>query len=914
MISGEWQLGRLHQLKQFGERIAQFCGDELQIVSVDDDFCRMTGCSREKLLTESAGKVSEMIYAADRERVCNEIREKLRQEGQYICQYRMRKNDGLIRVWESGVCERDDEGNERIRSLVVDISTEEQSRRERDTIYENIPGGVMTVLVMDGNFFVTGANHQYFSMLGVAREQYLGSSGIHTFEQDLPGLRQHIVEQAKKNEPIEYDFRSRHWEDGAIRWYRILGSPYQDLENGCEYLCILLDITEQKSNRLQLDREKERHRITSGIRAHIVFEYDIKEMKLQLYENTQNMNFRLCLDRNKKGSLRDIMIQTGFLYEEDIEKFDATWRGGISGSVQIRLLTEDRDTGEKSYQWYEYVATKIMERGKVTRMIGSVKNIEEQKRQEESKEAVHNMFQLKLGKIYEMVLQVWLKTGRVIGSFADGIVFTDVFPSGSYDEFIKVMAMHYVHPDEREQFERIFNLQNMTETLDESSMEEVLFFRIRKPGKKYRYLCFRLSYLGNDSDIMVLSAQDMHEVYKRQLEKEEADRRVMEEALNEAKSMVELRRNFLAFLAREVKEPLQFINTTLRNRKLTGKECGQMQSASGYVLEIIRNLTDYERIERGKIRIENQSFSVKETIQDLLEEWTPKAESVGIRLESHLKIGFDEHFGDVTHLRQIADNMIGNSIMNAETGSTLRLYVEVGEHSRGFSFLSLILEERGIPIEQEYFGREYPIDKINTRVDWKREDGTLCTTFSLMLARRMAELLNGTLLLERREENINVIKLELPFQHGEAAPLESIDLSEEEMRGQAWFGGYQIFVVEREDADCDRMGARLRVNGAVVDVAYRGEEALGRWEKYESAFFDMVLVEGYLPDMEYIEFVRRFRQLERTDTIPVFVIVDDIRQESIRTSMREGVNGFLKKPLNLKRLQQMLDTFYQSGI
>lgn len=403
----------------------------------------------------------------------------------------------------------------------------------------------------------------------------------------------------------------------------------------------------------------------------------------------------------------------------------------------------------------------------------------------------------------------------------------------------------------------------------------------------------------------------MTEIYKRQLEKEEADRRVMLDALNETKRVVELRRNFLSLLAREVKEPLQFINTELRKPELTQKNRCEMKSASRYVLEIIRNMTEYERIEQGKIRIENHSFSLEKLMQDLLKEWKQKAKNIGIDLKSHMDIRWDEHYGDMMHFRQVVDNIIGNCLMNSEVGGTLYIHGEVQEREHGVNFFSMVFEDKGIPIEEEYFGREYPIDKINKRVDWKREEGTQYTTFSLMLARRMTELLSGTMLLHRKKENINVIKLEVPFQREIKETVVSIDLPEEQLPKEDMFAAYHIFVVGRDDADSDLTGACLRVNGAVVDVAHRGEEALRRWKNYEGDPFDAILLEGYLPDMEYLEFVRKFRQIKKGITIPIFVMVDDIRQESIYASMKGGVNGFLKKPLNLKRFQQMLDMYYQ---
>lgn len=911
MTSDVWQLEHLHQLIQFGERLSRFEGDELRIVHMDDNLCQLFGGSLEEILIRSRRKVSRLIYESDREKTCQTMREMLRQEGCCTCRYRIQKKEGLIWVWESAICDKDEQGNEVIRSLVVDISAEEEIRKERDTTYDNIPGGVMTLLVTGHNFYITRANHQYFTMVGVEENQYLGSSGIYTFAQDLPGLRLHILEQAAKQEPIEYDFRTKHPAYQTTRWYRMLGRYYQNVGEDCEYLCILLDITEQKKNLFQLQREKERYRIASGIMAHVLFEYDIDKRQLQLYEDTENMGFRLCIEKKVKGSLHKIMMESGLLHEQDEEKFYSALGEGISAVTPIRLLTEDRKTGEKSYQWYEYAATKVMEQGRLTRVIGSVKNIQEKKRQEEKQNDVQTIFESQSRKVYEMLLQVDTKSREVKGYFTNGVEFTSIFPTGSYDEFVKKMAAHYIHPDEREQFLDILQLDNMSEILSSSSMEEILFFRIRKPGKGYRYKCIRFSYMGNHSDLIILTSQDMHKFRTRYIKQEEADRRVMAAALGEAKEMVELRRNFLTLLAREVKGPVQFIHTSLHRQEMTDHSLAQMQAASRYILEIIQNLADYERIEQGIIRPENRSFSLNQTMRDILGEWESRAIRMGIALEYSLDFRWDMHFGDADHFRQIVDNIIGNSLMNTETGRKLNVWGSVEERRGGVSSLLLVFEDQGVPIQDQFFGREYPIDQLNNRVDWKREEGLICTTFSLMLARRLAEFLGGHLTLERRGEDVNVIRLELPFQREVGASVSQMEGKRELVSRQAMLDRYHILVVQKQDADSEMVGVSLRVNGAGVDVAETGREGLERWKDYEEKIFDAVLAEEYLPDMDVTSFVSEFRQLKGTDTIPVFVLTDDIRQESVCAGMKQGVNAFVKKPLDLKRLQQMLDAYYR---
>lgn len=912
MTNKEWQLERLHQLKEFGERVSRYDGNELLLVSVDDNFCSMLGYSRAELMICSHGKVSEMIYTPDLLKVYPEMLKKIQEEGHYTCSYRMKKSDGfLLWVWESGICETDDRGNEVIRSLVVNITKEEQIRRERDTTYDNIPGGVMTILVTDDNFYITEANHQYFSMMGTTREEYLGSSGVYTFTQDLPGLRNHIVDQAKEGNPVDYEFRTRHAARQDTRWYRILGQYYQESSEGKEYLCTLLDITEDKKNVFQLEREKERYRIAMGIMADILFEYDMERKQLRLYEDSRNMGFRPCINEQMRGSWPKVMKSGSLIYSEDKGKLDLFNAGELSTSAQIRVLTEEKKTGDKTYQWYQYVATKVMDQGRVTRIVGSLKNIEKQKRQEESHKEISNIFEVLSNRIYEMILRVEIRNREVKGYFMDGTDFHDVYPSSSYDEFLEKTAKQYVHPDEADQFRSVFCLENMLEILNCSSMEEVLFFRVRQLDTEYRYKCFRFSYLGNDSEVIIISAQDMHEFRTRQLQLEDADRKIMEAALNEVKGTVEVRRNFLAILAREVQGPMQFLYTSLRKSEITKDMLEEMQYASHYVLQIIQNMSEYEKIEQGKIRVENRSFSLGDTMDSILDVWVPRARHVGMELECNLNFRWDAYFGDEVHFRQVLNNIIGNCVKIAEPNSKLRIWGNVEDQGGGTSCISLMFEDRGFPIEESYFGRAYPMDVINDKTDWKIPEGASFTTFSLVLARRITELLGGHLHLSRRGDDINIISLELPFQRaGEPCTKKGVELLEEDMPREAVLDSYNILVVEREDADSNLVGARLKINGAQVDVAYTGKEGLELWKSYAADVFDVVLVEGYLPDMDYVTFARTFRHQKGAADIPVFVMVEDIRQESIHTSVESGINAFLKKPLELKRLQQMLDAYY----
>ena len=146
--------------------------------------------------------------------------------------------------------------------------------------------------------------------------------------------------------------------------------------------------------------------------------------------------------------------------------------------------------------------------------------------------------------------------------------------------------------------------------------------------------------------------------------------------------------------------------------------------------------------------------------------------------------------------------------------------------------------------------------------------------------------------------------MEIPLQKGREGSVQSLSLEKDSLLQEAVLNGYRILVVERENAVNDMVGVRLKVSGAQVDVAYTGKEGLELWNSYAAEPFDAVLVEGYLADMDYVGFARAFRKREGASTVPLFVMVDEIRQESISTSMQEGVNAFLEKPLELRYSKQ----------
>ena len=156
-----------------------------------------------------------------------------------------------------------------------------------------------------------------------------------------------------------------------------------------------------------------------------------------------------------------------------------------------------------------------------------------------------------------------------------------------------------------------------------------------------------------------------------------------------------------------------------------------------------------------------------------------------------------------------------------------------------------------------------------------------------------------------------MMKLELPLKKSWKDKITLLEPKPELFQNDVSLKGYKILVIESQNEESDMMGVRFRVCGAQVDVAYSAKEGLELWESYVAEPFDVVVVVGYSLAIDFEDFALEFRSRERAKKVPLFVLVDEIHQKSIESSIQIGINAFLEKPLQMKRFLQLLESFYR---
>lgn len=132
----------------------------------------------------------------------------------------------------------------------------------------------------------------------------------------------------------------------------------------------------------------------------------------------------------------------------------------------------------------------------------------------------------------------------------------------------------------------------------------------------------------------------------------------------------------------------------IKTLQIVNKCCFNME-------KIINNLLDFSKIEAGKFTLSNSEFSIRDTIQQVIDTNIRQANEKGISLCSHISEHIPNHlFGDALRIGQILNNLISNGIKFTHFGS-VRLEVDIISSTENKVELFFMVIDTGIGIAQE---------------------------------------------------------------------------------------------------------------------------------------------------------------------------------------------------------------------
>ncbi|MGA9996770.1 MAG: ATP-binding protein, partial [Pyrinomonadaceae bacterium] len=364
------------------------------------------------------------------------------------------------------------------------------------------------------------------------------------------------------------------------------------------------------------------------------------------------------------------------------------------------------------------------------------------------------------------------------------------------------------------------------------------------------------------------------------------------EARAQAEDASRLKDEFLATLSHELRTPLTPIigwTHMIRSGMLKSRDAAHalaiIDKNSQALTRLINDLLDMSAILSGKLHVEHLPVPLDTVVREAVETVRPQASKRNIQLEVAHR-NWKEMIvvlGDKTRLVQVLWNMLNNAVKFSDEGGSVRVTCEADEKEARIS-----VEDHGKGIIAEFmpyvFERFRQADSSKTRL----YDGL---GLGLALVKSFVESHGGSVEAESDGEGRGSrFTVHLPRLLVTAAQPGAGDEETQTSTPRA-----RILVIEDAPDTLIMLGAALTARGYRATLCESAQEAL---RASESAWFDIVISDIGMPEMNGYELMRQLRTAGRLRHVPAIALSGYASKKDEDAAIAAGYDKHLPKPID----------------
>ena len=359
--------------------------------------------------------------------------------------------------------------------------------------------------------------------------------------------------------------------------------------------------------------------------------------------------------------------------------------------------------------------------------------------------------------------------------------------------------------------------------------------------------------------------------------------------------------DFFTNVAHEIRTPLTLIKGPLENIILkkevdseTKEDLYIMKQNTERLLNLTNQLLDFRKTETRGFRLNFTECDVVAVLRETYFRFTSLAKQKG--LDFILELPQECFMADVNQeaLTKIISNLLNNGVKYAST--YLRISLETDEkvfHIRTFNDGEMIPDT----MKEEIF-------KPFVRLD-KEDEVTTGTGIGLALSRSLAELHQGSLMMEKGEE-VNCFCLTLPVNQDSTITLSAENVSQVEENSCGWEQEEtdtkekkpMILVVEDNPDMLAFIRKQLTTEYSVL-TAMNGIEALAALDNH---YVNLVVSDVMMPQMDGFELCKTIKSDLSYSHIPVVLLTAKTNIQSKIEGLELGADAYIEKPFSVEYL------------
>lgn len=385
-----------------------------------------------------------------------------------------------------------------------------------------------------------------------------------------------------------------------------------------------------------------------------------------------------------------------------------------------------------------------------------------------------------------------------------------------------------------------------------------------------------------------------------------------EEAKQAAERASKAKSEFLSNMSHDIRTPMNAIvgltviaSSNIDNKQSVQECLKKITTSSKHLLGIINDVLDMAKIESGKMTLNQESVSLRETMDGLVsivqQQVRAKKQSFDVIIRD---ISTEHVCTDGVRLNQILLNLLSNAVKFTPEGGSIQVtvYEEASLKSEDYVRVHFLVKDNGIGMSPEF--KEHVFESFE-REDSGRVHRTEGTGLGMAICKYIVDAMDGEITVESEQGKGTEFHVVLDLLKEEISETDMVLPKEFDLSGR------RILLAEDLELNWEVARELLSGLGLELDWAENGQICLEKFEHSEEGYYDAILMDVRMPVMGGYEAARAIRALNRADAgrIPIIAMTADAFSEDIQKSLEAGMNAHTAKPIDIQEVAKLLEKY-----